>query len=42
MTHQEEPWKNARKGLASDEEGHNVISHDDMRDFYSELAKKKS
>jgi uncharacterized phage-associated protein len=42
MTHQETPWQNARKGLAPDAEGHNIISHDDMRDFYRELATKKS
>jgi uncharacterized phage-associated protein len=38
MTHQEEPWRNARKGLSPDDEGHNVITHNDMRDFYRKLS----
>lgn len=42
MTHQEAPWQKARKGLAPDQEGHNVICDDDMRDYYRKLAKKKS
>ena len=41
MTHQEEPWLNARKGLAADAEGHRAISHEDMKVFYSKLAAKK-
>lgn len=40
MTHQEEPWKKARKGLAPDEEGKHPISHQDMQDFYAKLAAK--
>ncbi len=42
MTHQETPWLNARKGLAPDQNGHKIISHEDMRNFYRELATKKS
>ena len=41
MTHQEDPWREARKGLSPDEEGHQVIAHADMRDFYRKLAKTK-
>jgi uncharacterized phage-associated protein len=41
MTHQETPWRNARKGLSPDDEGHQEIAHTDMRDFYRKLAKKK-
>jgi len=38
MTHQEEPWLNARTGLAIDEEGHNIISPDAMWSFYRKLV----
>jgi len=41
MTHQEEPWRNARKGLSPDDEGHQVITHADMRGYYRKLAKQK-
>jgi uncharacterized phage-associated protein len=40
MTHQEKPWRVARRGLESDEEGHNEIAPQLMRDFYRELAKQ--
>ncbi|PVY33323.1 Panacea domain-containing protein [Victivallis vadensis] len=38
MTHQEAPWKNARKGLPPDMACDRVISPEDMRTFYSLLA----
>lgn len=38
MTHQEEPWLKARKGVAVDEEGHNTISLEDMCGFYKKLV----
>ena len=41
MTHQEQPWINARKGLAIDAEGHSAISHEDMRQFYRALSAAK-
>jgi uncharacterized phage-associated protein len=34
LTHDEDPWRNARQGLAPDEPSHMVISHDDMRRYY--------
>lgn len=34
LTHEEEPWKNARNGLAPDEASHAVISPDDMKRYY--------
>ena len=34
LTHQEDPWRNARKGLPPDELSHNVIQNEDMRDYY--------
>ena len=40
MTHQEEPWIAARKGLEPDDEGHGEIAREHMRDFYGELAKQ--
>jgi uncharacterized phage-associated protein len=38
LTHSEEPWKLARKGLAPGERGNNVITHDSMADYYSSLT----
>ena len=37
LTHCEEPWINARKGLEANEPGHNLISDDAMRSFYKRL-----
>ena len=37
-THQETPWKNARKGVPIGERSHNIISKESMQEFYSELA----
>lgn len=37
LTHQEEPWKNARKGLAVGERGNNTITHESMAEYYSNL-----
>ena|ERR1700728_2033597 len=34
LTHQESPWKDARKGIAIDEPSHNVIQQAAMREFY--------
>lgn len=34
MTHKEEPWIEARKGLEADEKCDEVISKDKMREFY--------
>ena len=34
LTHGEYPWQNARQGLAPDEPSNNVISHEDMKNFY--------
>jgi len=41
MTHQEAPWVKARAGVALDAESTNIISQDNMRDFYKKLAAKK-
>jgi uncharacterized phage-associated protein len=35
LTHEENPWKDARRGLAQDAPSTAVISHASMRDFYS-------
>jgi len=34
MTHQEAPWRDARKGLAPDEPSNRVITHEAMRKYY--------
>jgi uncharacterized phage-associated protein len=34
LTHSEEPWINARAGLAPDVASNAVISHESMRDYY--------
>ncbi len=37
MTHDEAPWKDARKDVADGENCSNVISHASMKNFYSSL-----
>ncbi len=37
LTHQEKPWKNARRGLAPGERGNSVITHEAMMEYYSSL-----
>jgi uncharacterized phage-associated protein len=34
LTHREDPWKNARRGLEPDIPSRNVIPHAAMRDYY--------
>lgn len=38
LTHSEDPWKQARKGLAPGERGNNEISLASMADYYSGLS----
>ena len=37
LTHKENPWKNARKGLALNERGNTQISHASMAEYYGSL-----
>lgn len=37
LTHMEDPWKNARKGLEVDERGANEITHSSMAEYYSSI-----
>ena len=37
LTHSEEPWKQARVGLAPGERGNREITHAAMADYYSGL-----
>ena len=37
LTHQEDPWRNARKGLADGERGDAEITHGAMADYYGSL-----
>lgn len=37
LTHMEEPWKNARIGLADGERGDHVISTAAMMEYYSSI-----
>lgn len=37
MTHNEEPWKNARKGIPANQSSKAVISKDSMQSFYKKL-----
>ena len=37
LTHLEDPWKNARAGLAPGERSNRVISHASMMEYYSSL-----
>jgi uncharacterized phage-associated protein len=38
LTHMEDPWKIARKGLADNERGNSEITNDSMQEYYSSLA----
>ena len=38
LTHQEEPWKNARHGLLSGQFGDEVITHAAMAEYYGSLV----
>lgn len=38
LTHQENPWREARKGLRADERGNHVISLASMAEYYSSLV----
>jgi uncharacterized phage-associated protein len=42
LTHQEAPWKDARKGLPSDAPSTNIISHESMIEFYRPQLKGMS
>lgn len=42
LTHQEEPWKEARQGLAYDDLSNREISQETMINFYQSLAKEQS
>ena len=37
LTHMEDPWKNAREGLAPGERGNQEITHAAMAEYYSSL-----
>lgn len=37
LTHSESPWQNARNGVSPDEKSNAVISHEDMKSYYSSL-----
>lgn len=40
LTHNEQPWLDAREGLSKDEASNNRISHESMRDFYQKKLKE--
>jgi len=37
LTHMEDPWKDARAGLAPGDRGNTVITHEAMMEYYSSL-----
>lgn len=41
LTHNEGPWKEARRGLAPGDRGDNIISHAAMAEYYSSLGKEE-
>ncbi len=41
LTHNEAPWKEARRGLAPGDRGDSVISHAAMAEYYSSLVKEE-
>lgn len=38
LTHAEDPWRNAREGLAPGQRGHRQITHDAMAEYYEGLS----
>jgi len=38
LTHSETPWRNARKDLEPAQQSNNIISHSDMKAFYSKMV----
>lgn len=42
LTHMEDPWKNARRGLPDNIRGNKEISHASMMEYYGSLKKKSS
>ncbi|MEA2237046.1 MAG: hypothetical protein QOC81_1770 [Thermoanaerobaculia bacterium] len=38
LTHSEQPWKDARRGLAPTDRGGNEITHASMHEYYSSVA----
>lgn len=38
LTHSEDPWIGARKGLSPGQRGNNVITHSAMMEYYSSLS----
>jgi len=40
LTHQADPWKNARRGLPMDALSKEVITHSDMQNYYQKMAKE--
>ena len=38
LTHREEPWRQARIGLAPGERGNELIDHESMADYYSAIS----
>jgi len=42
LTHQEEPWKKARVGLAPEEASENIITKEEMKKFYKKLYQEAS
>ena len=37
LTHREDPWRDARKGLEPGERGHREITHESMAEYYGSL-----
>jgi len=37
LTHREDPWRDARRGLEPGERGHREITHESMAEYYSSL-----
>ena len=40
MTHVETPWMNARKGILPNEKSNNVISKEDIYEYFSKIKDK--
>ena len=39
LTHREDPWRDARKGLPEGERGNRIIKHSALQEYYANLAR---
>jgi hypothetical protein len=41
MIHREEPWQKARKGVPEDKPSRAAIKHEDMKEYFRRIGRRK-